>query len=257
MGARSSHITQVHMNHMSSINTMNINLPSVIDIPNFDLELPLQNVASNNHDSFSYSNHNNDNTLPIQEIHNQTLQELIDEMNKDRFSMINACEINENVSSNNISTTTSSYNQTWLNNELQSIDTDSNEDQSINTYGSNESKYEYQPLLGCIFNTDTGPGDSELKPPSCNTFDTTSHTTSFCHYCQLLDLCQQMGTSLEGFELILKWAQCAYNSKFDFNANHPSRERLIGQLKTIVGLQPPHQPVIIPLEHPIGAKEED
>jgi hypothetical protein len=65
-----------------------------------------------------------------------------------------------------------------------------------------------------------------------------------------------LGTSLEGFNLILEWSQTAYNNGFEFHSKHPSCKNFVDQLQTMVGLPCP-QPVTIPLETTVGAKDED
>src|SRR5688500_7739220 len=69
-----------------------------------------------------------------------------------------------------------------------------------------ESDFNYTPILGSVFNTDVGRDNKDMTEPMMNTFFTSSHTTNFVHYCKLMDLCQKLGTTLEGFGLILDWA---------------------------------------------------
>src|SRR5688500_2960490 len=96
-----------------------------------------------------------------------------------------------------------------------------------------ESDFNYNLILGAVFNTDVGRDNLDVSEPMSNTFFTSSHTSNFVHYCKLMDLCQKLGTTLEGFGLILEWAQSAYNNRFNFNSNHPSQHTFIQQLKNI------------------------
>lgn len=80
----------------------------------------------------------------------------------------------------------------------------------------------YNPLLGTNFNTNCTPDITPGSDPVYNTYISTGHPVNFKYYCLLLDLCQKLGTSLKGFNLVLEWAQEAFKKDFKFIKNHPS-----------------------------------
>lgn len=242
-GARSSHITQGHNNHSSiAVVEPQFKPPKLIVIPPSDKNyIDEASIFDENDDSVSNTSHA---SLPYKSSDNE-------QKKKESTSCISHPLIPNQDSSYK---TTSEYDC----NDSSSLNSDtiSNTTNIMEPMECNKNDYFYNPILGKIFNTDVGPHETGIIDPDFSTFVMSSHTTNFKHYCKLLDLCQNLGTSLDGFSLFLNWSQSASNEGFNFNSSHPTCNKLVQQLKTFVGLPPP-EPVTIALEHPVGAKEED
>ena len=260
MGALSSHVTQVHTATIRCNTKARISLPKEIDIPTLKFNHKFDNnKLSSNMSLPSFDTNDPFNTSSTSSTNGRTNKHV--NMLYDKYLIPKPSEttgINNTLQNSTIEPQSPSAESIELFSTSDSVLSEINDTDSISTHTSGiiNQDYNYNPLLGAQFNTDKDQTFTDTHEPFFSTYVTSSHTTNFKHYCSLLDLCQRLGTTLDGFNLILKWTQKANNEGFDFNTRHPTRQIFVDRLKKLVDLPPP-EPIIIPLEHTTGAKDED